>query len=112
MSLKNFFKRQPGGSPFGNILRGVGDRLLGNNVFSSIFPAPKKKDSGGENSTPSVSAPVHGGTPASIVGGGFPEPQKDNKKKYYVWGGIAAGVLAVYYFFFRGQSGRKNTRRW
>lgn len=94
--FKKLFAKQPGGSVFGNLLRGVGDKFTGG-LYSSVFKAPSKD------------APNRPASPASIVApqpaapsSGFMAKVKGNLA--YVIGGIA-GLGLILWLIFKPKKG-------
>lgn len=120
---QRLFKRQPGGSIIGNLLRGVGDKLTGG-VYSQIFRRP--------DAAPAVAAAAQ--TPAtatppinsSFVGGlgdiktllQKDEPQPEPKKPGLAWfkknwayvAGTLVAIGGIWYFFTKKGKSRKRSR--
>ncbi len=110
--LKNIFKKKPGGSVVGNLLRGVADKFTGG-LASQIF---KPKIAAGGIDQDELQKSIQNGIGGllaqqqqkqiqTIVPGDLPQKESlmDKLKgiSMYMWGGIAAALGLVYYFFIR-----------
>lgn len=96
--FQKLFKRQPGGSIVGNILRGVGDKVTGG-LVSKLLPAPKTES---QNAIEEAAKTINANK--GINGGLVPDTSKPatttKKNTPYIIGGILA-VAGVLWLIFK-----------
>ncbi|MCG8329801.1 MAG: hypothetical protein MI974_19045 [Chitinophagales bacterium] len=120
--FKKLFKKKPGGTFVGNLLRGVGDNFTGG-IYSKVFKAPDA-NSGGSPSrlgTPhvTVTPPATGPTPGYRSTtpmndrGGSNRDKKNILKEYgaYIAGGALALALTIWAIVSNNKGGGRRRRK-
>lgn len=99
--FKKIFKKKPGGTFVGNILRGVGDKFTGG-IYSSIFPRPAAK----AQTAAAPTIPAKRPAVSNVDTGG-----EDWKNWGYLAGGVV-GLGGLYYLILaRPSKGRRRYKR-
>ena len=105
--FQKLFKRQPGGSIVGNILRGVGDKFTGG-LVSKLIPAPKSDSQTALDKAVETINSGNKGINPLVPDTAKPDTGK-GKKWAYIVGGIA-GFGALIWLIFRPRKKRYGRR--
>lgn len=124
--FKNIFKKKPGGTFFGNLLRGATNLVPGvGPLYNSIVGPPPPQNpqlppvrNGRFTPTKPMGPIIHGGDlPTATVTASRPDDGKDTLLGITLptktwWMLLAAGVFALWYFYLRNPSKGSRRRRY